>query len=172
METAQSARASATAIEWQAVDARAPQLWTLSGILGTAWIGIPVGILASALLPLPMAVGTGLAAVVLVALLVRRYAWRRHAHTRYALADDGFLLRTGVWWRSEVFVPHQRIQHVDVTEGPLARRFGLATLALHSAGAHLSTASVSGLAVDAAFAVRDRLLRDSAVRAATPPAES
>lgn len=167
METVQDV-APAMAIEWQAVDARAPQLWTLSGILGTLWIGVPVGILVSAMLPLAMAVASGLAAAVLVALLVRRYACRRYAHTRYALADDGFLLRTGVWWRSEVFVPHQRIQHVDVTEGPLARRFGLATLALHSAGAHLNTASVSGLAADTAFAVRDRLLRDSAVRPVAP----
>jgi membrane protein YdbS with pleckstrin-like domain len=168
MDNPQQTQMQTAAIEWLPVDARAPRLWTISGILATVWIAIPVSLVASATLPWSGAIGLGLGAVVLAALVVRRYAQRRYRITRYALADDGFLLRTGVWWRSELFVPQQRIQHVDVTEGPLARRFGLATLSLHSAGAHMSTANVSGLAAETAFAVRDRLLHRGAGAVATP----
>jgi membrane protein YdbS with pleckstrin-like domain len=170
MDIPHQTQVPAAAIEWLPVDARAPRLWTISGVLATAWIGVPVSLLASTALPWSGAIALGLGAVALAALVVRRYAQRRYRITRYALADDGFLLRTGVWWRSELFVPQQRIQHVDVTEGPLARRFGLATLALHSAGAHMSTATLSGLAAETAFAVRDRLLHRGAGAVATPTA--
>jgi membrane protein YdbS with pleckstrin-like domain len=162
MDNSGQAQMPTAAIEWTPVDARAPRLWTISGILATAWIGVPVGLVASAGLPWSGAAAVGLGAVALAALVVAGYAQRRYRNIRYALADDGFLLRSGVWWRSELFVPQQRIQHVDVTEGPLARRFELATLSLHSAGAHMSTATVSGLAAATAFALRDRLLHRGA----------
>lgn len=172
MDNQNEERTPAVAIEWTEVDARAPRYWTLLGTLGTLWIGIPCGLLASAALPWPAALGIGITVAVLAFLIVRRYSVRRFRNTRYALADDGFLLRTGVCWRRELFVPHQRIQHVDVTESPLARRFGLATLTLHSAGAHLHSAALSGLAADSAFAVRDRLLQRRPDRVAPSPVDA
>lgn len=172
MDNAHDQQAQAAAIGWTAVDPRAPRYWTLVGTLGTLWTGIPCGLLASTALPWPAALGIGIAVAVLAFLVVRRHSARRFRNTRYALADDGFLLRTGVWWRRELFVPQQRIQHVDVTESPLARRFGLATLTLHGAGAHLHSAALSGLAVDSAFAVRDLLLQRRPDRVAPAPVDA
>ncbi len=64
----------------------------------------------------------------------------------------------GVWWRNESFVPRSRIQHTDVNQGPLARRLGIASLLVHTAGTHLAHLGVNGLPHEAAIELRDRLL--------------
>jgi uncharacterized protein len=55
-------------------------------------------------------------------------------------------------------VPRERVQHTDVERGPLGRRFGLATLVVHTAGHQDSEIRLEGLEHGTALAVRDRLL--------------
>lgn len=61
--------------------------------------------------------------------LLSPLAWRRNGFlaTRTAL-----LLRSGRWWRTLVLVPHQRTQSMALHQGPLARRFRVADLVLHT----------------------------------------
>ena len=51
----------------------------------------------------------------------------------YAERADDLLVTSGVLNRQLVVVPYGRMQFVDVTAGPLDRRFGLATVQLHTA---------------------------------------
>jgi putative membrane protein len=55
--------------------------------------------------------------------------WRRNG---FAATDTALLMRSGRWWRQLVLVPHQRTQSMALHQGPLARRFGLADLVLHT----------------------------------------
>jgi putative membrane protein len=55
--------------------------------------------------------------------------WRRNG---FAATDTALLLRSGRWWRQLVVVPHQRTQSMALHQGPLARRFGVADLILHT----------------------------------------
>ena len=71
-------------------------------------------------------------------------------------------IRRGVVWRSEISVPRSRVQHTDVSQGPLQRRFGLATLILHTAGTHHASVSLAGLPHAAALAIRDYLIEGGA----------
>ncbi|MFJ4209510.1 PH domain-containing protein [Paenarthrobacter sp. NPDC089675] len=61
--------------------------------------------------------------------LLAPLGWRRNGFlaTRTAL-----LLRSGRWWHALVLVPHQRTQSMALQQGPLARRFGVADLVLHT----------------------------------------
>lgn len=61
--------------------------------------------------------------------LLAPLGWRRNGFlaTRTAL-----LIRSGRWWRALVLVPHQRTQSMALQQGPLARRFGVADLVLHT----------------------------------------
>ena len=52
---------------------------------------------------------------------------------------------SGIMFRSLVVVPYGRMQYVDVNAGPLARKFGIATVQLHTASPATS-ASIDGLA--------------------------
>ncbi|WP_426999051.1 PH domain-containing protein [Pseudarthrobacter sp. N5] len=61
--------------------------------------------------------------------LLAPLGWRRNG---YAATETALLIRTGRWWRELVVVPHQRTQSMALQQGPLARRFGLVDLVLHT----------------------------------------
>lgn len=82
----------------------------------------------------------------------------RARHYRVQHLADGLLVQRGVIWQSETFVPRSRIQHTDVNQGPLDRRWGMAKLSLHTAGTRLENISIGGLRRNDALALRDTLL--------------
>jgi membrane protein YdbS with pleckstrin-like domain len=106
-------------------------------------------------------VATWLAVVVALAgLLGLGWAWvvvgRSVRSWGYAERAEDLLVRRGVLVRQLVVVPYGRMQFVDVTAGPLDRRFGLATVQLHTAAA-ATDAQIPGLVPAEAARLRDRL---------------
>ncbi len=89
-------------------------------------------------------------------------AWSAWITVRIVLAhgwaerDDDLLVKRGRMWRSVTVVPYGRMQYVEVTAGPLARAFGIATVQLHTASPG-TDASLSGVPADDAARLRDRL---------------
>ena len=63
----------------------------------------------------------------------------------------------GLWWRRDITVPFGRVQHLDVTQGPLERLFGLGTLVLHTAGNHNASVSLPGLGEPLAREMREEI---------------
>ena len=55
-------------------------------------------------------------------------------------------------------VPRSRVQHIDVSQGPIERSYGLATLSIHTAGTEYSKVDLPGLGHSVALTVRDALL--------------
>lgn len=88
------------------------------------------------------------------------YAWPgvQYRHTRYRLDARGLTVRRGIVWRSVTSVPKSRVQHTDVSQGPIQRAFDLATLVLHTAGTQDASVSLSGLPHAVALRVRDFLI--------------
>jgi membrane protein YdbS with pleckstrin-like domain len=102
------------------------------------------------------------AAAGVLALAAAGTAWgwllieRNYRSWGYAERADDLLVARGWMFRRLVVVPYGRMQFVDVTAGPLERRFGLATLQLHTAAA-ATDATIPGLLPDEAARLRDRL---------------
>ncbi|MCW2549490.1 MAG: ydbS-like uncharacterized transrane protein [Mycobacterium sp.] len=92
-------------------------------------------------------------------------ALRRYSAWGYSERAEDLLVRRGVMVRRLSVVPYGRMQFVDVVAGPLERRFGLATVRLHTAAA-ASDARVPGLPADEAERLRDRLAMLGESRAA------
>ena len=105
-----------------------------------------------------LAVG-GCSALVLVSVERRFRAWG------YAEREDDLLVRRGVLLRRTSVVPYGRMQYVDVTAGPLDRRYGLSTVTLHTAAA-ATDATIPGLRTAEAVRLRDRLAALGEARAA------
>lgn len=84
---------------------------------------------------------------------------RRFAHWGFALDDRELHVAHGWLTRMHTIVPIGRVQHIDLTQGPIERGCGIATLVLHTAGTDHSLVSVPGLAREQAEAVRDRIRR-------------
>jgi uncharacterized protein len=100
-------------------------------------------------------------AIVIIALWGWRYQHLEHARTSYAISLAGCEIRRGVLWRRIITVPLSRIQHSDVTQGPLQRAFGLATLTLYTAGTEHAKIDLHGLAFETAMAIRQYLFERS-----------
>jgi uncharacterized protein len=92
-------------------------------------------------------------------------ALRRYSAWGYSERAEDLLVRRGVMVQRLSVVPYGRMQFVDVVAGPLERRFGLATVRLHTAAA-ASDARVPGLPADEAERLRDRLAMLGESRAA------
>lgn len=81
---------------------------------------------------------------------------RNYLSWGYAERAEDLLVTRGVLFRRLVVVPYGRMQLVDVTAGPVERRFGIATVRLHTASAG-TDASIRGLPPQEAARLRDRL---------------
>ena len=81
-----------------------------------------------------------------------------YRHWRYRVDAEGIEIWSGVLWRQAVVVPRSRVQHIDVSQGPIERSYGLATLSIHTAGTEYSKVDLPGLAHSVALTVRDALL--------------
>jgi membrane protein YdbS with pleckstrin-like domain len=110
-----------------------------------------------------LAAMAGLAQSALLAWVAVAWPAREHRHARYRVDEVGMEVQRGVWWRHAIAVPRSRVQHIDVAQGPIERRFGLATLRLHTAGTQHSLVEVSGLTLETALAIRGHLLEGRGV---------
>jgi len=81
-----------------------------------------------------------------------------YRHAAYAVDAQGIEIRRGVVWRKVINVPRSRVQHTDVSQGPLERTHGLGTLAIYTAGTDHAKVDLAGLEHGTALRIRDHLL--------------
>lgn len=125
-------------------------------IAALVWTGLPaIGLIVAAILVHPVFWIIGGAAGALCLWLlwllprqVRAMAW--------AEGESDFMIRKGIMFRSLTLIPYGRIQYVDVNEGPIARRFGITSISLHTASAETS-GSLDGVPSAEAVRLRDLL---------------
>lgn len=102
--------------------------------------------------------GFGIAlAILLYALLVFVLPGRRYRRWGYHEGERGIRIASGLIVRRDTIVPYDRVQHIDVSRGPIERSFGVSTLTLHTAGSYNSTVDLPGLAIDEANRMRDEI---------------
>ena len=81
-----------------------------------------------------------------------------HRHASYRVDDEGIEIRRGVVWRRIINVPLSRVQHTDVSQGPIERSFGVGTLVIFTAGTEHARVQLAGLDHRVALRIRDYLL--------------
>lgn len=98
----------------------------------------------------------------LVAVAAAFYVWllwlvpRQVRAIGYAETESDLLIRKGIMFKALTVVPYGRMQYVDVSEGPIARAFGIAAVQLHTASAS-TDASIPGLPAQEAARLRNQL---------------
>lgn len=86
----------------------------------------------------------------------------RYRFKGYALREHDIAFRTGLFWRKTTLLPFDRVQHAEVTQGPLQRRFDLATLKFYTAGGSSVDLKIDGLHTNQAERLRTRILERAA----------
>jgi uncharacterized protein len=95
-------------------------------------------------------------AIILLALIaVAIFPERTYRRLRYRLTGQMLQVLRGWLFHTDTVVPLVRVQHLDVTRGPLDKMFGTATLVVHTAGTRNSIVTVPGLAPERAAEIRD-----------------
>jgi membrane protein YdbS with pleckstrin-like domain len=162
---------SSSPAEWRQPDHRKIDLdrevgWIVTAVLSLGWLLAAIIFLFA---DVPWVMSRGIAALWLpftigIALLSYRWPPLEHRYSRYWVDEKLIRIERGVVWRTSIAVPRSRVQHLDVTQGPLERRHGLATLSIYTAGTEYSQVSLPGLSHEIAQWLRDVLLpRESRV---------
>ena len=134
------------------------QLCTMRrAILATAAVIVTVlAVVIAAVASVPLVAVVGIALVLVSGTTAFFAIERNFVSWGYAERAEDLLVTRGVLFRRLVVVPYGRMQLVDVTAGPIERRFGIATVRLHTAAAG-TDAHIRGLAPGEAARLRDRL---------------
>ena len=125
-----------------------------------ALILVVLGLAAEILLWVQLEVQPGMVLVpvaLLAALQVLVLPHRIYRRWGYDMGDEQLRVLRGFLWRTDTIVPFNRIQHIDVAQGPLQRLFDLSTLIVHTAGTHNSIVTLPGLATADAEAMRETI---------------
>lgn len=97
-------------------------------------------------------------AVGVLAWHTRRWPAIAYRHRSYRVDELGLEIHRGVYWRTITNVPRSRIQHTDVSQGPLERAHGLGTLVVYTAGTQHAQVKLPGLELAVAQRIRTHLL--------------
>ena len=81
-------------------------------------------------------------AIVLMSFLSIFYGFK---NKKFAVRDKDLNYKKGWLWKSRMVVPFKRIQHSEVTQGPVDRMFNLAKLRVFTAGGSGSDLTIPGL---------------------------
>ncbi|HXH60321.1 MAG TPA: PH domain-containing protein [Fimbriimonadaceae bacterium] len=149
---------------WEYLAPAVKKLWRIEAVIaGLVYAAMCIGadfMVAAAIEDWPVQKGLiGGALGIAIVLWLQYVASRKFEFWRYLVGEDDLAVAHGIWWRSRTYVPRARIQHVDVTAGPIARFLGLAVVSVFVSGHTGAVAVVPGLAADDAEALRRRLLR-------------
>lgn len=105
-----------------------------------------------------MPIGTFLVPILLVTFLAAfQLPARQYRHWGYDMGTDRLRIVRGYMFYRDTVVPFGRIQHIDVDQGPIDRRFDLATLTVHTAGNHNSKVALPGLRHSDALHMREAI---------------
>lgn len=135
--------------------------WIFTGVAALVLL-VPI-VLLLVLSPMPgwgkaLLAFNGAAVLLGLAWLSHRWPKIEHRHASYKVDGQGVEIRKGVLWRQVINVPRSRVQHTDVSQGPLERGYGLGTLVIYTAGTDHAKVDLSGLDHGTALLIRDHLL--------------
>jgi len=80
-----------------------------------------------------------------IAIISATYSYFSAKFKGYILREKDVLYKQGIWWRKRTGVSFKRIQHIDITHGPIERKFEIATIKFFTAGGATADLSISGL---------------------------
>ncbi len=153
------------AIEFQRMDPRQITLSRITGLIfaGVVSVGVMVGLVVAFFFlgfdRLWILIAS-LGLVLVVFLFWISYVWPiwEFERTSWHCGENGLEIHRGVFWRHRISIPVARVQHADVSQGPLQRRFDLGRLTVHTAGTQNASIDLEGISHSTAIELRDKIV--------------
>lgn len=89
-------------------------------------------------------------------------AWLHWTRFRYGLGPAEIVIESGILHRQRRIIPFDRIQDIDIEQGPLARMFGTAKVKIETGGAAKNEGDLDSVALGEAHRLREVLRRGRA----------
>lgn len=90
--------------------------------------------------------------IMLISLVFVYFGFHRKS---YAIRQKDIVYNSGLFWQSSIAIPFNRVQHCEVSQGPIDRFYNLAELKVFTAGGASSDLSISGLSPETAARIKD-----------------
>jgi len=81
----------------------------------------------------------------------------------YALRERDLTYKKGWIFSSMITIPFNRIQHTEISRGPIERKYELSTLKIYTAGGATSDLSIPGLEVEEAEQLKEFVAKKAAI---------
>ena len=141
-----------------AIDKDAIKVWKITGALFTAFLVLITAILATVSYFNELtywftviAIIISVLSAILFIFLLPKLRWRRW---RYEVFEQEIYIQHGILIVSRTLVPMIRVQHVDTKQGPVLKRYSLATVTVSTAA---TTHEIPALLEEDASDLRDRI---------------
>lgn len=92
-----------------------------------------------------------------------------HRKKGYCLREHDIIYQHGLFQQKTVFLPINRIQHIETERGPLQRKLGLSTIKFFSAGGASADLHIAGLTQHDAESLRQLVLERTRLEEETSP---
>lgn len=104
-------------------------------------------------------VGAGL--LTLLSLWLMVYNGLSYTYMGYAIREKDITFASGWLWKSMTTVPFNRVQHCDIRQTLLDRKFGLSKLTIYTAGGQNTDLMIPGLLPENAERLKSFILRST-----------
>lgn len=154
---------------WRSLDPKVRTVWRFNAVITGLFTGGFLVFMEWLIMrkvtgyPLPFGlwgVG-GLILFGLPGLLFANLSWK---NAKYRLGEDDLAYAKGIFWKTERYVNRARVQHVDITAGPISRMLGLVEVSIHVGTGATSAISISGLPPETAEELKRSLLEGSMIK--------
>jgi membrane protein YdbS with pleckstrin-like domain len=80
--------------------------------------------------------------------------WKGYQIEGYAIREKDILHKQGVIYYRQIAIPYNRVQHMEIKEGPIEKIFNLCTLRVYTAGGQSSDLSIPGITRSEALRIK------------------
>ena len=101
-----------------------------------------------------------MSSVFLLSILINIISYK---YKSYAIRSHDVSYCSGIIFRTTIAIPFNRVQHCEISQGPLERIFNLVTLKVFTAGGSNSDLQIPGLYKDHAEVIKGFILRKSGI---------
>ena len=104
--------------------------------------------------------GGGLAVLIALTFISIPIGYRKRS---YALRERDLTYKKGWLFSSMITIPFNRIQHTEISRGPIERKYELSTLKIYTAGGATSDLSIPGLEAEEAEQLKEFVAKKAAI---------
>lgn len=102
----------------------------------------------------------GLVVLFILSLLLTYFGFYKKS---YAIREKDIIFNSGLFWRSSIAIPFNRVQHCEVSIGPIDRMFGLSELKIFTAGGSSSDLAIEGLTPETSNRIKDFIVNKTGI---------